>query len=122
LKIEEVENSLEKKDVYQREQAKLVEIFAEVDPAKGKLVEGLIAEAAFLASENFVLRAVLEKTGTVQIHPANPLLQRPVEAAKQYLKNLNSYAVVIKTLNGVLMKNVIDEDDEFDKFMREQRE
>jgi hypothetical protein len=107
---------LEKKDVYQREYAKLTEIFADVDPSKAKLVEGLIADAACLASENHVLRSVIDKTGTVQINPANPLQQRPVEAAKQYLKNLNLYAVVIKTLNGVLSKNVLELDDDMSEF------
>ena len=114
--------TVEKKDVYEKERSKFTEIFQEVEPPnKAKLVEVLIEDAAFLASENFVLRGAIEKTGTVQIHPTNPTLQRPVEAAKQYLKNLNSYAVVIKTLNGVLMRNAIEGDDDFEEFLRKSR-
>ncbi|WP_274363724.1 hypothetical protein [Paenibacillus thermotolerans] len=110
---------MEKNEAFQKELAKLREVFAKVEPEKADLVDGLILDAAFLKAENHVLRQAMEKTGMVEIHPTNPRLQRQVEAAKQYLKNVNSYAVVIKTLNGVLMKNVIEDDDEFDKFMRE---
>jgi hypothetical protein len=38
-------------------------------------------------------------------------------AAIQYLKNVNSYAVIIKTLNSILSKNEIDtEDDDMKDF------
>ncbi|MWC26643.1 hypothetical protein [Paenibacillus sp. MMS18-CY102] len=107
---------MEKREVYEREHVKLQEIFTDVDPSKSKLVEGLIEEAAFLRAENGVLRKTLVKTGMVKIHPSLPELQKPVEAARQYLKNLNSYAVVIKTLNGILQKNEPDYDDELDDF------
>ncbi|MNC49750.1 hypothetical protein D3C75_989490 [compost metagenome] len=48
----------------------------------------------------------------VEFHPTNPRMQRTPEAAKQYLKNVNSYSVIIKTLNGILSKNVLEEDDD----------
>lgn len=102
--------------VYQQEVTKLNELFVEVEPARAKLVQGLIEDAAFLYAENVVLRETLSRTGMVKVHPKNPDMQKPVEAAKQYLKNANSYAVVIKTLNGVLSKNVIDPDDGLDEF------
>ncbi len=107
---------MEKSEVYQIELKKLNEIFADVDASKAKLVEGLIQDAAFLKAENHVLREHISKTGMVKIHPLNPDLQKPIETGKQYLKNINSYAVVIKTLNGVLSKNVLDPDDELDEF------
>ena len=103
-------------DVYNKELAKLREIFREVDPSKAQLVEGLIEDAAFLLAENTELRERMAKTGMVEFNPANPKLQRTTEAAKQYLKNVNSYAVVIKTLNGVLSKNMLDPDDGMDEF------
>lgn len=111
----------EKKDVFNKELEKLREIFKKIDPEKADLVDGLIHDAAFLKSENFELRNRLAETGMVEFHPTNPRLQRTVEAAKQYLKNVNSYAVIVKTLNGVLMKDVIDDEDEFDKFLRERQ-
>jgi hypothetical protein len=52
----------------------------------------------------------------VKVHPSHPEIQKPIEAARQYLKNVNSYAVVIKTLNGVLNRNMIEEEDELGEF------
>jgi regulator of replication initiation timing len=107
---------MSKGQVYQQELAKLTEIFADVDVSKRKLVEGLIEDAAFLKAENKILKEAISKTGMVKIHPDHPDLQKPIETAKQYLKNINSYAVVIKTLNGVLNKNMIEEEDELGDF------
>lgn len=110
-----------KQKVYEKELEKLKEIFQEVEESKRKLVEGLIEDAAFLKAENYILKQVIEKTGMVKVHPEYPELQKPTEAGKQYLKNINSYSVVIKTLNGVLQKNAIEPEDEFDEFMAEMR-
>jgi regulator of replication initiation timing len=111
LKSEEAGRIVEKMDVYRQELAKLNEIFRDVDSGKAKLVEGLIEDAAFLKAENYVLKQSLAETGMIKFHPTNPILQKPVEAGRQYLKNINAYAVVIKTLNGVLSKNMIEPDD-----------
>ena len=104
---------------FQKERAKLLEIFKDVDPSKAKLVEGLIEEAAFIRVENMKLRRTLVETGMVKIHPVHKDIQRPVETARQYRQNVNSYAVLIKTLNGILMKDTVDEDDPFDTWLRE---
>jgi regulator of replication initiation timing len=113
---------LTKAEVLQRERAKLTEIFKDVEPAKAQLVEGLIEDAAFLRAENHQLRELIEKTGgMVQTNLLDPSRQKTSEASKQYLKNLNSYAVVVKTLNGILMKNTIEGEDEFDKFIKQQQ-
>ena len=101
-----------KNDECNTELERLREIFARVDPEKSELVDGLLRDAAFLKTENARLRVVLEQTGTVKVHPSNPNLQKPVEAARQYLKNVNTYSVIIKTLNGILNKSGIDEDDD----------
>ncbi len=110
-----------KSEVFERERSKLQEIFRDVEPSKAKLVEGLIEDAAFLFSETSELRSAIERTGMVRIHPEHPEIQKPTEAAKQYLKNVNSYSVVIKTLNGVLQKNVVEGEDAFDAFVDEMR-
>lgn len=107
---------MSKNAIFQQEREKLFEIFSEVEESKRKLVEGLIEDAAFLKSENHALKSNLSKTGMVIYHPTNNQLQKPVEAAKQYLKNVNSYSVIIKTLNGVLNKNILDDDDDMDEF------
>ena len=105
-----------KQEVYDAELAKLTEIFSEVEPVKAKLVEGLIKDAAFLLAENWELKKIIAVTGMVKVHSQHPEIQKPTEAAKQYLKNVNSYAVVIKALNGVLNKSAIEEDDELEEF------
>jgi regulator of replication initiation timing len=107
---------MSKQAEYQKELAKLQEIFKEVEPSKTKLVEGLIEDAAFLKAENYALRQFISETGMIKVHPKHPDLQKPIEAAKQYLKNVNSYAVVIKTLNGVLNKGIIENEDELSEF------
>lgn len=112
---------MEKQAVYEAELAKLTELFADVEPSKMKLVEGLIKDAAFLFSENFALKETLTKTGMIKIHPNYPDMQRTIPAAKEYRQNLNSYAVIIKTLNGILQKNVSEGDDDFDEFMKGMR-
>jgi len=112
-------NFLDKNEVFHKELSKLQNIFQKVEPDKADMVQGLIEDAAFLKSENYELRKKLAITGMIKFHPTNPELQKPVEASKQYLKNVNAYAVVIKTLNGVLMKSIIEDDDEFEKFIRE---
>ncbi|XCH78858.1 MAG: hypothetical protein WHF31_15250 [Candidatus Dehalobacter alkaniphilus] len=99
---------------------KLKDIFSKVDPPKQKLVEKLVYEAAFLSDENDKLRDVIREVGMIKIHPTRPDLQKPTEAGKQYLKNLAAYAIVIKTLNSVLTKNSVEEDDEYAKFIKEQ--
>ncbi|SDL20105.1 hypothetical protein [Natronincola ferrireducens] len=105
-----------KREIYKKELEKLTKIFQEVEESKKKLVEGLIEDAAFLKAENYVLKQSLAETGMVKIHPSNPEMQKPIETARQYLKNINSYAVVIKALNGVLSKGIIEEDDDLDEF------
>lgn len=105
-----------KQDIYEKELAKLNEIFKDVEEPKRCLVEGLIQDAAFLFAENQVLKEEISQTGMIKIHPQHPEIQKPIETAKQYLKNINSYSVVIKTLNGVLSKNILDLDDGLSEF------
>jgi len=107
---------MSKAEVYQKELAKLCEIFTEVEPSKSQLVQGLIEDAAFLLAENHELRKSIAVTGMVKVHPQHPEIQKPIEAAKQYLKNAGVYAVVIKTLNGILNKSAIEEEDELSEF------
>ena len=112
---------MSKSDEYKKELAKLAEIFSTVEPSKAQLVQGLIEDAAFLFAENYILKQSINTTGMVKIHPQHPDIQKPIPTAQQYLKNINSYAVIIKTLNGVLMKDTVKGDDEFDEFMKKMK-
>ncbi len=89
-----------KAEVVSAERAKLTELFASVEEPKRRLVAELIENAAFLAGELAEEREMLQQTGMVRVNPADPRLQKPVEAARQYRQNLGIYAVVIKALNG----------------------
>jgi hypothetical protein len=103
---------MEKHEIYKQEHERLIEIFGNIEEDKKKFVNGLIDDAAFLYAENAVLKAGMAETGMIRVHPNYPDRQKPTEAAKQYLKNVNSYAVVMKTLNGILNKAGNEEDDE----------
>lgn len=105
-----------KQEVYDGEFAKLTELFNEIDESKKKLVEGLLQDAAFIYAENWEIKGRLNKTGMIKYHPDNPTLQKPLPAAKEYRQNLNSYAVVIRTLNGVLLKKEDNDDEDMDEF------
>jgi regulator of replication initiation timing len=103
--------TMEKKTVYDQERMRLTEVFGEIDEKQKRLIETLIDEAAFLVAENSVLKKHLEQTGMVVFHPSNPNLQKQVPTATQYLKNLNAYTVVIKTLATILNKQPPEEED-----------
>lgn len=104
---------------YQKELVKLQELFKDIDPAKAKLAQGMIEDAAFLYAQNTALKESIVETGMIKIHPQHKDIQKPVETGKQYLKNVNSYAVIIKTLNSILQKNGLDDEDEFDAYVKE---
>lgn len=111
---------MEKEDIFAQEVEKLTLLFTEVESAKAKLVEGLIQDAAFLFAESHSMRNMMANTGMMKVHPLNVDIQKPTETAKQYLKTTNSYAVIIKTLNGILSKSAIEQEDDFDQFMRQE--
>lgn len=108
-----------KSSVFQSEYQKITKLFESVEDAKRQLTEGLIHDAAFLAAENFSLRQSLSITGMIKSHPEHPDIQKPIPAAQQYRQNVNAYAVIIKTLNGILSKDKQEQDDEFDEFVKQ---
>lgn len=106
---------------YSSELEKLNLLFEKVDPSKQKLSERLLEEAAFLSDELNIQRDLIKKSGgMVKVHPTDPSRQKQTEVGKQYLKTLQAYSLVIKTLNGILAKNSVDDDDEFDQFEKEE--
>lgn len=110
-----------KRSTFSGELARLKKLFKNVDQVKAELVEGLIEDAAWLRVQNEELKELMSGTGMLKVHPEHRQIQKPTEAGKQYLKNVNSYAVIIKTLNGILQKDQMEEEDEFEKFLKEQR-
>ena len=100
----------------QIEYERLRTLFSSVDPTKAELVDNLLNEAAFMRVQLENLQQQIRKYGAVQISSKGT--QRQTEAAKYYTKLVNSYGNVIKTLNTIMGKNMIDDNDEFDEFMK----
>lgn len=100
----------------QIEYERLRSLFSSVDPTKAELVDNLLNEAAFMRVQLENLQQQIRKYGAVQISSKGT--QRQTEAAKYYTKLVNSYGNVIKTLNTIMGKNIIDDNDEFDEFMK----
>ena len=82
---------------------------------KTGLVDNLINEATFMRVQLESLQSQIRKYNAVQISKKGT--QRQTEAAKYYTKLVNAQGTVIKTLNSIMGKNIIDKDDEFDKFI-----
>ena len=97
------------------EYERLKSLFSSVDETKTELVDNLIQQAAFMKVELGILQEQIRKHGAVQVSTKGA--QRQTEAAKYYTKLVNSYGTIIKTLNSIMGKNIVDEDDEFDKFI-----
>jgi regulator of replication initiation timing len=104
----------------QCEYDRLRALFTSVEPAKTKLVDNLINEAAFMKVELSKLQDQMIKYGAVQMSTKGA--QRQSEAAKYYTKLVNSYGTVIKTLNSILGTQVNDGDDAFDEFLKRANE
>ncbi len=105
---------------YDEEKLKLTKLFENVEEDKKQLVQGLIEDAAFLYAENKNLKEKMNQVGgMVKFHPDKPGLQKRTEAGKQYLTNVNSYSTVIRTLNSILQKNTIEDEDAFMTWLKE---
>lgn len=113
---------LNKMQVYQQEYVKLTEIFKDVEESKRKLVEGLIQETAYLKGELFDMKNILVETGMIRINPANKAMQKTIPIANEYRRTVNIYALNIKVLNSILMKNTIEAEDPFDEWLKGMKE
>jgi hypothetical protein len=98
------------------EYERLKSLFKSVDQTRAELVDNLLNEAAFMKVQLSNLRLQIKTHGAIQF--SNKGGQRQTEAAKYYTKLVNSYGTIIKTLNNIIGKNIIDDDDEFDEFMK----
>lgn len=107
-----------KSELIQKERQRLADIFADIDDKKKGLIDKLIDQAAFISVENAMLQEIMVETGMLKIHPVHKDIQKPIEAAKQYRQNTNSYAVIIKTLNSILSRDSLEGDDPFDEWLR----
>ncbi len=97
------------------EYERLLELFKDVDETKQKLVDELLKKAAFLKTQLDSLEEEIRKYGCMKVVGGKYILS---PAYKTSLTSLGIYQNLIKSLNSIMGKNTIDEDDEFDNFMK----
>lgn len=95
---------------------RLKKLFSNVDESKTELVDELLKKASFLVIELYKLQKYIDLYGSVEI--SNKGNVRESIYYKTFLSTLNVYQGIIKTLNTIMGRNIIDEDDEFDEFIR----
>lgn len=99
------------------EYSRLKALFSNVDESKTELVDELLKKASFLKCELENLESLVKKYGSVE--RSNKGNVRESVYYKTYLSSLNVYQGIIKTLNSIMGKNIIEEDDEFDEFLKQ---
>jgi len=100
-----------------KEYDRLKDLFKDMDESKLSLIDELLNQTAFLTVELKNMNKTIFKEGAIQ--HSNKGNVRESQTYKTYLKSLAIiYQGIIKTLNTIVGKNVIDEDDEFDEFIR----
>ena len=102
-------------DKVKKEYERLSALFKDVEESKTKLVNELLLKAAFLKVQLDGLELQIKKYGAVQMKNCE---FRESVSYKTFLSSLAVYQTIIKTLNSIMGKNTIDEDDEFDEFMK----
>lgn len=102
-------------DKVRKEYERLSALFKDVEESKTKLVNELLLKAAFLKVQLDGLELQIKKYGAVQMKNGE---FRESVSYKTFLSSLAVYQTIIKTLNSIMGKNTIDEDDEFDEFMK----
>ena len=102
-------------DKVRKEYERLSALFKDVEESKTKLVNELLLKAAFLKVQLDGLELQIKKYGAVQMKNGEFRESVPY---KTFLSSLAVYQTIIKTLNSIMGKNTIDEDDEFDEFMK----
>lgn len=114
--------ALSKNEIYQQELEKIIEIFKEVEEPQRKLADGLIQETAYLKAELYEMHKVINEVGLIKIHKTDKSKQKALPIANEYRRTANIYALNIKTLNSILMKNVVEGEDEVEAWLKSRRE
>ena len=102
-------------DKVKKEYERLSALFKDVEESKTQLVNELLLKAAFLKVQLDGLELQIKKYGAVQMKNGE---FRESVSYKTFLSSLAVYQTIIKTLNSIMGKNTIDEDDDFDEFMK----
>ncbi len=103
-----------------KEYTRLKKLFTNVDDSKRELVDELLRKASFLKVELDNLEKLIISHGSIEKSSKGNVRQSVYY--RTYLSSLNVYQGIIKTLNSIMGKNIIDDDDEFDEFLRKANE
>lgn len=98
------------------EYKRLLLLVKDVDETKKQLLDELLHKAAFLKVKMDGLENQLKDGGTTQISSKGNI--RISQRYKVYLTSLATYQHVIKTINSIVGKTKIDEEDDFDEFIK----
>lgn len=83
----------------------ILNLFAKVDSKE--LIIKSVEDMLFLEDQLDSLR----KLPHLKIHPEHPEIQKRTEAGKLYKEYLQQYNNIVKTLNSVLLKTDVDNED-----------
>lgn len=108
---------MDKQVQYETELARWNELFSVTPEATQKAVEGLIKKAAYIHSICWELEQAINRTGAIKCHPEYPEIQKSVPAVKEYARMADSYSTITNRLNGILNKNVVEDDDDLDEYV-----
>ena len=101
-----------------KEKKKLDNIIKDIPEDKKKLVEGLIADASFMAEQLEVLRNYISKNGWSEPYQngANQYGKKTSVEADMYVKVQKAYSSVIKQLTDFIPAKIDDLNDALSKY------
>ena len=98
------------------EYQRLLLLVKDVDETKKQLLDELLRKAAFLKVKMDLLQNQMKDGGVTQKSSKGNI--RMSQRFKVYLSSLATYQQIIKTINTIIGKNKIEEEDEFDEFIK----
>ena len=98
------------------EYQRLLLLVKDVDETKKQLLDELLKKVAFLKVKMDILEEKMRKGGVTQKSSKGNV--RISQRFKTYLASLQAYQQVIKTISTIVGKNKLEEDDEFDEFIK----
>ncbi len=101
----------EKIDKCRQEYDRIREIFREADSGLLEVMDGVIWEAARCRVELDELHEIVEASGSIRVHPKNPLRQKELPVSRQLVRVRASYLNHMTKLAKVFGQNAPEEDD-----------
>ena len=95
---------------------RLKEVFEKIDKDKQIVIEPLLEDVVFIEKR----LAELKRLPLLRVSEKNPAKQVVTPAGKQYKEYLQQYNNCVKILLSALSRYGIEEEDEFDKWLKEQ--